>query len=304
MTLDVDEATAWVRTAVPGTERLRLVHEEPWASVFTADTSRGAVWFKACAPTHAFEVPLTAVLASRWPATTAEILAHDVDRRWLLMADAGEPLRTLHNPPEAWERLLPTYAAVQIGESSFADEHLGNGVPDLRVELLPALFDGLIDTPLPLEASERAALADLAPRFAERCAELDVAGIGPSVQHDDLHMNNVYVKGGKLRVLDWGDASIGHPFFSLFEVFRFLREVNRLPPDDPWFTRLRDVYLEPWGGDRRALYDVTHAVGGLAHAIAWLRQRQALPSAERPAFDVAFSRILRIAIAGMDERRR
>ena len=28
---------------------------------------------------------------------------------------------------------------------------------------------------------------------------------------------------------------------------RFLEQVNGLPPSDPWFTRLRDAYLEPWG---------------------------------------------------------
>ena len=55
------------------------------------------------------------------------------------------------------------------------------------------------------------------------------------------------MKDGALRVLDWGDASIGHPFFSLFETFRFLVELNRIPPGDRWFARLTDAYLEPWG---------------------------------------------------------
>jgi aminoglycoside phosphotransferase (APT) family kinase protein len=68
-----------------------------------------------------------------------------------------------------------------------------------------------------------------------------------TVQHDDLHRANVYTEGGKLRVLDWGDSSISHPFVSLVVTFRFLEEVTKLPPGDPWFARLRDAYLEPWG---------------------------------------------------------
>jgi hypothetical protein len=46
-------------------------------------------------------------------------------------------------------------------------------------------------------------------------------------------MANVYAKGERLRVLDWGDTSISHPFASLVVTFRFLEERNRLPPDDP-----------------------------------------------------------------------
>jgi hypothetical protein len=212
------------------------------------------------------------------------------------MADAGEPLRVLGNPPERWEALLPAYAELQIGETAHAREHLATGTPDLRLERLPTLYDDLVRAELPLDPSEHAELERFADRFGESCRELQTAGIGPSVQHDDLHMNNVYVKGHATRVLDWGDASIGHPFFSLFEVFRSLSDANRLSSSDPRFARLRDAYLEPWGADRRPVFDVAHVVGGLVHAIAWLHQRRGLPARERPAFDERFSVVLRMAI--------
>ena len=54
-------------------------------------------------------------------------------------------------------------------------------------------------------------------------------------------MANVYAQGERLRLLDWGDASISHPFASLVVTFRFLEERNRLPRADPWFARLRDA---------------------------------------------------------------
>jgi phosphotransferase family enzyme len=212
------------------------------------------------------------------------------------MADAGETLRTLGNPPQRWLDILPTHGELQIGETARIQQHLASGVPDLRVERLPALYDDLLRAELPLEEAERSALEAFHPRFSELCEELDDAGIGPSVQHDDLHMNNVYVKGGTLRVLDWGDSSIGHPFFSLLETFRFLIELNRLPPEDPWFARLRDAYLEPWGQGQRVTFDLALRVGGLAHAIAWLSQREALPEADRRGFDPGFAHILRLAL--------
>ncbi len=68
--------------------------------------------------------------------------------------------------------------------------------------------------------------------------ELAAHEVPQRVQHDDLHLANVYAEGERLRVLDWGDASVSHPFASLVERFRFLEKRNRLPPGDPWFTRL------------------------------------------------------------------
>jgi hypothetical protein len=38
-------------------------------------------------------------------------------------------------------------------------------------------------------------------------------------------------------------------------------------------------------------------VGAFAHAFAWVRQRDALPSDERPNFDLVYAVVLRRAIA-------
>jgi hypothetical protein len=47
-----------------------------------------------------------------------EVLAHDLDRAWLLMADVGEPLRVLRKPPERWLEILTTYTKLQIDDTS------------------------------------------------------------------------------------------------------------------------------------------------------------------------------------------
>ena len=292
---DVEEAGSWVPAHVPLAGPLEPFQVEPWAAVFRTQVDDGAAWFKVCAPHLAFEVPLTASLSARW-STVTEVLAHDAERRWLLMADAGVSLGALGNPPQRWIEILPAYAEVQIGEMALAGEHLARGVPDLRLSRLPLLYEELLTATLPLDEAETADLASIAPRIRGWCEELESAGIPDTVQHDDLHMNNVYAKGNVLRVLDWGDASISHPFFSLFETFRFLVEVNRLSPGDPWFGRLRDAYLEPWGPGHRSTFDLAMRVGGAAHAIAWLHQRDALSMPDRLAFDDAFGVILRLAL--------
>jgi phosphotransferase family enzyme len=281
MDVDAGEAERWVRSHATITGPLTLFQKEPWASVFRAPIAGGTVWFKACAPRQAFEVPLTVGLSGRW----------------LLMADAGQQLGELGNPPERWLQILPPYAALQVGETDRAHGHVALGVPDRRVSRLPALYDDFLEAELPIDRDERSALEAIRPRFEELCTELDAIGIAPTIQHDDLHMTNVYVRNGELRILDWGDASISHPFFSLFEPFRFLSERNGLDPDDPWFGRLRDAYLEPWGHGRGA-FGLALRVSGLAHAIAWLWQREALRPEDRADFDVWFAVIIRLALRG------
>jgi hypothetical protein len=80
---------------------------------------------------------------------------------------------------------------------------------------------------------------------------------------------SLYVRGKQLRLLDWGDASISHPFASLVVMFRFLEEITKLPPDDPWFARLRDAYLEPWGRGLVGAFALAIRVGTFAHSIGW-----------------------------------
>ena len=81
------------------------------------------------------------------------------------------------------------------------------------------------------------------------------------MQHDDLHMANVYAQGGRRRLLDWGGASVSHPFASLVVTFRFLEERNQLPPGDPWVGRLRDAYLKLWGRGLAGAFPLAVRVG-------------------------------------------
>ena len=297
--MDRSAAEAWIRARVDPVGPVETAHQEPWATVLRVPLADGAAWFKACAPVQAFEPRLTAALFARWPDRVAEVLSWDQRQAWLLLADAGTPLGAVGNSPQAWLEVLPRYAELQRGEAAHAHEHLAHGVPDLRVATLPARYEELLRPDLPLTHEERDRLGRFAPRFAQLCGELAARQVPETVQHDDLHMANVYAQGARLRLLDWGDASISHPFASLVVTFRFLEERNRLAPDDRWFSRLRDAYLEPWGGRGLAgVFALALRVGTFAHNLAWVRQRDHLPRAARPEFDRAFRVVLERALAG------
>jgi hypothetical protein len=254
---------------------------------------------EACGSAQRFEARLTAGLSDRRPDLVGEVVACDDGRGWLLLADAGARVGIRPEANDALLRLLPAYAELQRGEAPLADEHVTHGVPDLRLAVLPDRYAALTVGELPLKSDEQERLRSFAPRFGELCATLAAFAIPESVQHDDLHGNNLFADGESVRLLDWGDASIAHPFFSLVVPYRFLDEVDGLPPSDPWFAQLRDAYLEPWGAESDA-FGLALRVGAFAHAIAWLRQRDALPPADRPAFDEWFAVVLRRALARIE----
>jgi hypothetical protein len=295
--LDIFGAEEWIRQHVEPKGTIETTHVRPWATVMRVPVASGAAWFKACAPVQAFEPKLTAELYARWPDRVTEVLAVDEARGWLLLGDAGIAVGKLGNPPEAWLEALPLYAELQKGEAAYALDHIGHGVPDLRTASLPAGYERLLASELPLAKDDVTRLRDYAPRFAALCAALAELGIQESVQHDDLHVANLYWQGGALRIVDWGDSSIAHPFFSLLVTFRFLEEFNHLAPDDPWFRRLRDAYLEPWGSEFEDTFEIAIRVAWFAHAIALTRQRAALTPEARPNFDKAFAITLRRALA-------
>jgi hypothetical protein len=295
--VDRNAAETWIRAHVEPAGPIELARERPWSTVLRVPVADGVAWFKACAPVQAFEPRLAAALHARWPDRVVRVLAYDDERAWLLAADAGTPVRERGNPPEAWLAALPLYAELQRGETAYAEDHLARGVPDLRVPSLPERYEQLLRVPLPLADGELAQLRAFADEFALLCDELAARGVPASIQHDDLHMANLYEHNGILRFVDWGDSSISHPFASLVVTFRFLEELNGLAAGDPWFVRLRDAYLEPFGAGHEETFALAQRVGIFAHVIAWSRQRDHLSGSDRARFDEGYPVVLRRAVA-------
>ena len=269
----------------------------PWARASRVPVLGGAVWFKACAPVQAFEPRLTAgpvlSLVGRgcfprcW--VTTRHGAAPADRRGCRVAELG-------NPPEAWLRALPLYGELQRGEAVHADDHVAHDVPDLRLPSLPERYEDLVRHPLPVTPEEQQALASRTNLFGRWCEELASYGVPDTVQHGDLHMNNLFLDGGQVRLLDWGDSSVGQPFSSLLETFRFLEQVR-------WAGGGRPVVWPaagclPGGMGARATCGVPFGDGGrIGRAcVAWLRERT-LCGPERSAFDESFAVVLRRALA-------
>jgi hypothetical protein len=294
-------ATDWIRARLQDrgltqNGEIEQPHVRWWSTVIRVPTNDGDLFFKASARVHAFEPALIALLARLQPDTVPELVAADTERGWMLMRDGGTRLRELvHSPADLcrWEELLPAYAELQLTAAPHVEEALAVGVPDERLAVLPAHLDRLLDDeealmvgrPEGLTAHEHRRLRELAPSFAETCEALAADGLPETVQHDDLHDGNVFVRDGGYVVFDWGDSCLSHPFHTLVVTLRAIAHRLDLRPGGPELIRLRDAYLEPFSryGQRHELAvaaELAHVTGTAARAIAWHR----FVSAREPGF--------------------
>jgi hypothetical protein len=271
------DARSWIASSLTGcglrlTGEIEQPHVRPWSTVLRVPTDGGDVWFKALAPGGAHDVAVTVALARMRPDLVLVPLAVDLDRSWMLLPDGGVRLREVlarERSPRRWFELLPLYAGLQLESVPDVEMLLARGVPDFRLARLPGLSENL-GSQLGLESPPRASVASL-------CEELAAYGIPETIQHDDLHDGNVFVRGnGGHAVFDWGDSCITHPFASLVVCLRGVAYRFELGEQDPDVERLRGVYLGAWRrfGTSSALNraaELASAVGMLCRALTWWR---------------------------------
>jgi hypothetical protein len=293
------EAIEWIeqRLAEKGLSMsgpIEQPHIRAWSTVLRIPTEQGLVFFKAGAPVQAFEPGLLKLLNERRPDDVLPLIAVDVERGWSLLPEGGKTLRTaLQGNPgiEAWQVILPEYAALQIAAGDWTEELLKTGMPDQRLHLLPARYKEILtDVEINL-VNEREdglsdvqfqRLVDLSSTVTQMVEDLKSAGIPASLEHGDLHDANVFALEGQYRIFDWGDASLTHPFFTMLIPLRIIADKLGLSEYDPAppLTRLRDAYLRTWldfaAFDKLVTtWDLAHHVSKFVKATSWYRMIKA-----------------------------
>jgi hypothetical protein len=214
-------------------------------------TGGDPVWLKVNLGDTRYESGLPRLLGTLTPAHVVVPLAVDATLGYSLSPDGGPTLRESHPvfEPALWERLLSEYAELQRELAPHFRDLLAIGVPDLRPENLPGHLSALLDLPVVREHLDISRVRPAQPTFAEECAELAASPIGPTLQHDDLHDNNVLAFHDRFAFFDWGDSSVSHPFGTLLVTLRVAASKAEVKSGDPLLERLRSAYLEPWTGE-------------------------------------------------------
>jgi hypothetical protein len=286
------QAHEWIqaetnREDIEITGAIKQTHIYPWSTVMRVPTEGGALFFKASAQDVAPEAALTQALARWYPNNIPELVSVDTGRGWMLMRDAGEPLRaTIRSTGDLkpWERVIVLYSAIQRRLIEHIPELLAMGLPDWRLATLPARYTQLLEETGGLalafdgglSAAEFRRLEELAPRFERICKDLASFGIPETLNHGDFHDGNVLLRNGRITLFDWGDGNITHPFMSLRTFFVSIE--NSLKLDDYAFTpemaALLEIYLEPWERlaskkDLLEAFALSRCVASIVKALAW-----------------------------------
>ena len=118
-----------------------------------------------------------------------------------------------------------------------------------------------------------------------------------SVDHNDLHTGNVFARPDGLRIFDWGDACLTHPFTCLGEALRTATGAGEDTRTGIAAEPLREAYLRCWlpAGEEtipaqlHRTAAVAEAVSFVTLAASWLR----LPDGLGPEFGGWFAGFLR-----------
>ena len=186
------EALAWVdeQLAQVGYRRAadpEIARETVWSLVWRIETDSEPVYFKAASDSLRHEAAITQALAEWAKGQVPRVLAADVSRGWLLLANAGIMLRTLlteqPDPLSHLHALLPKYVQFQQAMAEHSHQLLALKTPDRRLKTLPRLYDSLLadEAMITLGQSEEhedslspqqiERLYDLSPHVRELCDE-------------------------------------------------------------------------------------------------------------------------------------
>ena len=281
MTTD-GELLTWVDDALAAAGRDRIgaptvEADQPWGRVSRVPTSTGPVWLKAPAPGMRFELAVLTLLAGLEPAITPTVLATDVTRGVVLLADAGAMFTDAYDDAELPTRFAA--ALVEVGRLQrssvpLVPDLLAAGTPDLRPAAAAERFDEVVAATPDLPAG----VAEVRPLLVSAATTLAASCVPAAIDHNDLHDGNVLVDAdGRVRVIDWGDSVVTHPFSVLLVAQRVLASLlGDVAWDHPVIVGARHDYLAVFadlapGEDLEQTAHRAVLVAHLGRAWAWHR---------------------------------
>lgn len=226
---------------------IERVKETDLTLLLRVPTDKEDYYLKAVVAASKFEAALSQELYRKCPGKTEDVLGIHETEGWLLMKDLyGEPLRT-RKDKKLWQRAISEYAELQVSQMDNVDKFLQIGVPDRRMPNLKEEINQHLEEMCltGLSKEETNQILSLLPELMEMCDEMD--SIPASIEHGDLHTNNIRIVEDKLVFFDWGDASISHPFFSTRIFWHALDDL--ISSEAEWLglvEEFRPYYLEPW----------------------------------------------------------
>jgi Ser/Thr protein kinase RdoA (MazF antagonist) len=283
-----DRLQAWCESVVGPVVAMEQHKLRGWATVWRVTTGEGGWFAKQNCPGQQVEVPLMAALARLAPDRVIPVTA--ARDGFLLTPDQGPVFyETAGDDLENWVRLARDAALLQRQLAPYHDELTGLGMTELppditadyvsaRVEQYAALPPG---DPRRVEDDVAARLRSHLPVVRRWADEVSALGLPVTLNHNDLHENNVFDVDGRLRFFDFGDSLLTEPLGVLLIPLNILGGKLDAGPDDPRLWRVADAALEVWSdlvpvSALRAALSSALQLGRLGRVESWVRCQPSL----------------------------
>ncbi len=251
----LNDAIEWAMTALQQTKlNTEIVVQTLWSSVVRINTGNELFYLKTTPALIALESEIIKILHDQFHAPVPTVIAHNAELHCFLMKDAGTSLRSILK--KKFDTILlckaiEQFTALQITVADHVDDFINIGVPDWRLNKLPDLYkealsqkdlfiaDGLSE----LEVNE---LEELLPTITALCERLSGYAIKETIVQPDFNDNNTLIddQSQAITIIDLGEISISHPFFSLLNCLHVIKKHHALTNEDAAYLKAKHACLK------------------------------------------------------------
>jgi phosphotransferase family enzyme len=193
-------------------------------SLIRFETDGPALWFKAVGEPNQREFTITCLLAQLFPEYLPRILGRRTDWNGWLSREAPGKLLSDVQERVLWEQASASLAKLQIQSIDRGSQILGAGARDLGAAALSKLIQPFISvaaqlmdrqTKVPPSILDRKDLSALADSLQSAVDATKAISIPETIGHLDLNPGNIAASQNRCAFLDWAEAYVGNPLFSL-----------------------------------------------------------------------------------------
>lgn len=230
-----DEVEAFFRYKGEVIRRVELVKSDCISSVYSLCTQSATYVLKSSSLVR--EGKLTCELSDLWPDVVPHV--HQVWGKHFLQ----KQIPVSNFDYRSLGPLIRKYSTLQYESSQVLEYFELMGLSYFKPKDLALLIEEWIPTdPALCKKISGRELRRLLSRVRELGVWIESAGVPLSLEHGDLHKGNIVgCNAPGLRIIDWSEASITHPFFSLFFLLWEATELAQKVKEE-----LIATYLGPW----------------------------------------------------------
>lgn len=237
---------------------IQTIAERAHSVVKKISTSQGVFYLKQTPPALFIEHNIISFLLAQGCQHIPTVIAKNEQYHCFLTKACGDvSLRALFSKNnidiDLLRRGISHYVSIQKKLENRSPILLASGLLDWRLDKFPLLYQELIqETDLlisdGLSQKEIDALNQHYDFCGEQCERLANYKIFETINHCDFQDNNILIskETGELSIIDWGEAVISHPFFSLNICLWNLASFHSMKPDDIQYQALQRFSVASW----------------------------------------------------------